>query len=647
MAALLCTAIASALLSVSASAQPSVWVADPLTKMLREDPCPANAATTITLRAARGEYESAQVCLRAAIPVRQVQVVASDLRGEAGVIPAEAVTWNPVGYVPLSRNTPGTPASELCCKAPIEVPDPLLPAAPVDLEADRTQPLWITLRVPREAAAGEYTGQLTVRWDGGEATVPMALTVWPFAIPEERHLTFTNWVSAGALARQYKVAAYSDAFFELLGKYARAAAEHHQNVLWVSLELVGLTQRADGQLACDFGAFDRWVEVVSANGCGRLIEIQPLGRWAQGWESTDIALSGYKVKTEGGETKTLTAEEVLPTLLPALQEHLKARGWLERTVIHIADEPAVHHVDSWREKSRWVHSLAPGIRRIDAIEAPDFGKDLEVWVPKLNHLYNWLPHYERAAAAGNEVWFYTCCHPTGVFPNRFLDQPLLKTRILQWYNWRYGLSGYLHWGLISWDANPLHSTGNPNLPPGDCWIVYPGPDGPLSSVRWEALRDGFEDFECLWLLADRSRKIATELGAPPELFRPEQRSDELARRLVRTMVDYTHDPAELRQVRDEIAAEIIQLDAGPRALVVTDPPTDHPLAPGPIVVATRIWAEQGAEVKVNGRAVHRQADGSFAHHTSVPSGTGEIRVEITRGQEQKTVLRRFRVLTGQ
>ena len=54
-----------------------------------------------------------------------------------------------------------------------------------------------------------------------------------------------------------------------------------------------------------------------------------------------------------------------------------------------------------------------------------------------------------------------------------------------------------------------------------------------------------------------------------------------------------------------------------------------------------------AEVKVNGHAAHRQADGSFAHHTSVPSGTGEIRVESTRGQEQKTGLRRFRVLTGQ
>ena len=59
------------------------------------------------------------------------------------------------------------------------------------------------------------------------------------------------------------------------------------------------------------------------------------------------------------------------------------------------------------------------------------------------------------------------------------------------------------------------------------------------------LRDGFEDYEYLWLLAERAQQVAEELGAPAELFRPEQRSDELARKLVRTMVDYARGPGEL------------------------------------------------------------------------------------------------------
>jgi hypothetical protein len=631
-----------AVLAVQANAQPKVWVADPMTKVFREDEPPANPPAGITIHAARGEYESAQVCLRTTAAVRQVQVVASDLQGKAGTIPAAAVTWNPVGYVPLAKNTSDTPAAELCCKAPVEVPDPLLPPAPVDVEAGRTQPLWITVHVPREAAAGGYTGKLTVRWEGGEAEVPLALTVWPFAIPETQHLSFTNWISPEALAKYYKVAVYSDAFFGILGRYARACAEHHQNILWIGLGVVGITQQADGTFAYDWGTFDRWVEVVSANGCGRSIEIQQLGGWKDGnWDNSEIVLHGYGVKLPSGETKTLPAEEVLPKLLPALEAHLQARGWMGKTLIHIADEPAVHHVASYAKVSDWVHSLAPHLRRIDAIEAPDFTGHLEVWVPKLNHLYNWLPHYEKARDGGAEIWFYTCCHPMGAFPNRFLDFPLIKTRILQWYNWRFGLSGYLHWGLNFWDDDPLHSTGNPQLPPGDSWIVYPGPDGPLSSIRWEALRDGFEDYEYLWLLADRSRQVAHDLGVPAEAFPPGQRSDELAHRLVRTMIDYAHDPAALRAVREEIAAEIMQLDASPREVAAVDPPTWHQLAQGPIVVETKVWAEDGAEVTVNGAATHRQPDGSWAQHTFLGQPTSEVKIEVRKAGATKMIVRRY------
>ena len=640
---LICVAAAVVMLSSAATAEVSVWVADPLVKVFRDDEPPAEADGEIVLQAARGEYESAQVCVRATEAISGLQIVAAALQKEGGAIPAEAITWNPVGYVPLGHNTPHTPAEELCAKAPTEVPDPLLPAEPIDVAAGQTQPLWVTVHVPREAAPGLYAGQLTVRWAGGEAAVGLSLTVWPFEMPEERHLSYTNWINQGALAKHHGVETYSDQYFEVLAKYARAAADHHQNMLWIGLGVVGITERADGELEFDWATFDRWVEVVTANGCGRLIEISPLGHWADGWGSTEIAFHGYGVKTEGGESKKLSAEECLPKLLPALQAHLEERGWLDGATIHIADEPAVHHVASWNEKSDWVHSLAPGIRRIDAIEAPDFEGHLEIWVPKLNHLYNWLPHYDRARERGAEMWFYTCCHPTGRFPNRFLDQPLIKTRILQWYNWRYQLSGYLHWGLNFWDDEPLNSAGRTNLPPGDCWIVYPGPDGPLSSLRWEALRDGFEDYECLWLLADRTRAVAEELGAPAELFDSAQRSDELARELVRTMIDYARDPAELRAVREQTAREIAQLEAPPRALVATDPPTWHELAAGPIIVATRVWAEDGAEVQVNGGAAHRQPDGSWAHHTFVSGEKGEVKVEIKQGEQTKTIVRRYRV----
>ena len=40
------------------------------------------------------------------------------------------------------------------------------------------------------------------------------------------------------------------------------------------------------------------------------------------------------------------------------------------------------------------------------------------------------------------------------------------------------------------------------LPPGDGFVVYPGLDGPVDSVRWEVFREGLQDMRALQLLRD-------------------------------------------------------------------------------------------------------------------------------------------------
>ncbi len=36
--------------------------------------------------------------------------------------------------------------------------------------------------------------------------------------------------------------------------------------------------------------------------------------------------------------------------------------------------------------------------------------------------------------------------PAGRHLNRFIDYPLLKVRLLHWFNFRHNLTGFLHWG---------------------------------------------------------------------------------------------------------------------------------------------------------------------------------------------------------
>jgi len=233
-----------------------------------------------------------------------------------------------------------------------------------------------------------------------------------------------------------------------------------------------------------------------------------------------------------GEPKEIPIEQ----FLPALVKHLEAEGWLEKTVLHIADEPIPVNVESWKAASRRVHAVAPKLRRIDAIHVEGLPGDLEVWVPQLNFFDDYYASLHEAQQRGEcELWFYTAWVPQGKYPNRLMDFALIKPRLLHWINFLYGATGYLHWGLNWWDLK------QGTFSPGDEWIVYPGKNGPRGSLRWEAMRDGLEDYEYFKLLAAK---------------RGEARAMELGHELMRTITDYDRDPEKLFRLRRQMAMEI-------------------------------------------------------------------------------------------
>lgn len=146
----------------------------------------------------------------------------------------------------------------------------------------------------------------------------------------------------------------------------------------------------------------------------------------------------------------------------------------------------------------------------------------------------------RMQAAGRQVWGYHCVSPISPTDlNTFLDVPLAKARLLPWYSAARGLDGWLYW-YTNWGARHAPSAVDahgryvplPALPPNgtarydprvgkpselsrgdfsneDGNLVYSGTAGPLSSLRLEALRLGFEDRALLALLG---RAAAAELA---------------------------------------------------------------------------------------------------------------------------------------
>ncbi len=499
-----------------------IWSVDPLVKVFR-DAAPSDHGELIA-EVARGEHASLQVVVRsnAAIAGLRAAIVPLSLDGGRSALEPRPPRF--VGYVPVDRPIQTPPRDQLR-KPPADFPDPLLETKTLDVKAGQAQPIWITVPIPPNAAPGTYRGQLTVtaKIDGKEVSAKhgVAVRVYKATIQRSR-LWVTNWFAMHWRHMAIKPKPESQQYYALLRRYAQNMADHRQNVALISpLSLATFKAGKDGQLDIDFSRFDRWVTIFKEAGVIGRIEGGHIGGRKAGWDSQFLVgtrrVTDGKVESPRVDPASPEADRFYARFFPALVKHLRAKGWLDCYMQHLADEPIRTNIASYRAMAKLARKYAPDLRIIEACHTKDLVGAIDVWVPQLNFLYQDYKHYLERQRAGDEVWFYTCVFPQGEYANRFIEQPLIKTRLLHWINHRYGVTGYLHWGYNHWtDQSPFtHTTrphGGPNyLPAGDPWIVYPGQDGPLDSIRHEAMRDGIADHELLSLLGERAAAAAKQL----------------------------------------------------------------------------------------------------------------------------------------
>lgn len=531
----------------NAAAQIDVWPLDALVKPFPDDiPRPPGPALA---EVARGEHATLQIVMRGEKTITQLHTRVSRLTSIPGNEFLNAQPPRFVANVLVDRPTQ-RPSKDQLRLPPAEYPDPLLDDEFRDVPGGHGQAIWITVPVPTNAAAGSYEGKLTLTGsaDGQPFQVDqmLRLTVRN-AIAGPASLWVTEWFAMHSRHMQIAPEPESAAYYALLRRYARNMAEHRHNVALISpLALAQFSVNREGKLTSDFTRFDRWVRIFQEEGVIGRIEGGHIGGRKAGWESPFVvtiwAVQDGKAVSSQVAPESREAEGFYGEFLPALVLHLKAQGWLSNYLQHLADEPIVQNIESYRAMAGLVRKYAPELRTIEACHTKDLVGSIDVWVPQLNYLQQDFEHYQGRQKAGEEVWFYTCVFPQGEYANRFLEQPLIKTRLLHWINFQYGVTGYLHWGYNQWtDDSPFtHSTrphnGPPYLPAGDPWIVYPGRDGPLDSIRFEAMRDGIADYALLQALAQRD----------PEAART------LARRVVLSFDRYNTDVAAFRAARHEL-----------------------------------------------------------------------------------------------
>ena len=112
---------------------------------------------------------------------------------------------------------------------------------------------------------------------------------------------------------------------------------------------------------------------------------------------------------------------------------------------------------------------------------------------------------EERKRGGKPTTFYTCC--AEAYPNGFTFSPPAEQVWLGWYAAAKGFTRYLRWAYNSWPKNSIADSRFTAWPAGDTYQVYPGP---LTSIRFEKLIEGIQDFEKVRLLKEQLQKAGKE-----------------------------------------------------------------------------------------------------------------------------------------
>ncbi len=495
---------------------------DPLTKVFPESVCfPLLEAKA---SAARGEHVSFQFVVRAEASLKELRIESTPLsngKAELGEIKAGFVD-----FVELGRKNP-EPSADSYHSVSGFYPDPIIYEEKRDVPAAQTQPLWLSVNVPRDCDPGLYKGEvhLSAKIDGRRIQKTQAIEIEVFEpVVDETSLWVTNWIFLDRLSylnNNEDVPEYSPLYWDLVAEFADFLSDYRQNVVFLSPLDHTEFSFENGEWKFDFSNFNKLVSVFEKAGVIGRIEGAHLGSRKGGW----LAPFGLYVPvlTSDSTKKELLAlsnprtQAFYRSFLPAFLKNIEQNGWKEHYIQHVADEPIDANVESYIEISTFLKSISPNLKFIEACHTNKLAGVVDIWVPQMNYLNEDLDFYFERKEQGDELWFYTCLAPRGEYANRFIELPLLKTRLLHWVNAKYGISGYLHWGFNYWGggsgisaakdpfsdaAGIIPSSGNV-LPGGDCWIVYPGYKCIYPSIRLEAMRDGIVDYELLKMYRQR------------------------------------------------------------------------------------------------------------------------------------------------
>lgn len=382
-----------------------------------------------------------------------------------------------------------------------------------DDNADGRVKVFCSVDVPRNIKTGKQ--YVEVRLVGKDTRTAYAfmgihLNVLDKTLPKPIDYKFHTdfWQQPYSVSRYYGVERWSREHMELLRPYMKLLARAGQKCISTILfyepwgdqsfdkfsPMVQTTLKSDSTWAYDYTIFDKWVELMYECGIDHQINCYGMIPWDMNFRYWDEAKGDYTFRKFTTADKGY--EEMWTAFLKSFAEHLRKKGWFEKTCIAM-DERAMH------DMMRAYNIAQKAVPGIQMALAGNYHKELS----PLLHDYSIafaqsFPADTLAArkARGQHSTLYTCC--TELRPNLFTSSHPLEGTYLPLFAVANGLDGYLHWSWMNWAEDPLHESRFRLFPAGDTYVIYPDNN---SSVRWERYIEGVQMAEKVRLERERLR----------------------------------------------------------------------------------------------------------------------------------------------
>jgi hypothetical protein len=480
-------------------------------------------AGSITLAGWKGERVHCQLLVWSKGKEDQVSIHANGFRNGSHVINEDRVSVSVLRYVLTDeflneRSTSCGPRDNNLVPAHLS-PDLMSEGNSFISEDQGTRPVWISIDIPPDAPAGTYTGFIARQSPSGMEDHVITLEVKDHLLPPPSEWSFhlDLWQNPFAVARYHGVELWSEEHLDLLRPLLEKLADAGQKCITTTLvdrpwgdnkpcyddfgSMINWTRKKDGSWEYDFTVFDQYVSLAMECGikdyitCYSMVPINNQFSWFDEETSTTIRMEAFPGTEE--------YEKLWRGFLADFRSHLERKGWLDISTLALdeREEEEMTNLFSFLDQA-----------------APEFKISMAgFYYERINSsIYdfssNWRDSGRIPAEAiksrrdsGLITTYYVAC---GIpEPNNFTFSPPSESCYEGWLAASMGFDGFLRWAYNSWPEDPLVDSRYIKWPAGDTYMVYPGA---RSSVRFERLREGIQDYEKIRILREKLAEDSTE-----------------------------------------------------------------------------------------------------------------------------------------